>query len=191
MKKRNDPGVPGSDHTDSIALEIRKAREARGLSFTDLSRLTGVSRTTLHDYESGRSKPGAKELLRLCEALEVTPNRLLLGVESPYGGAGGVLLPLVEMARSAPEKALGLSVIILPLVATTLAQIGNESLVALATMADETFRARDPERFFHFSKLIAEFESFDFSEYKKLPEDEQKKRIAEIQARVEAYRNWL
>lgn len=184
MKKSSTSELPESNPTDSIAVEIKKAREAKGLSFSDLHRLTGISRTTLHDYESGRSKPGARELLRLCEILEASPNRLLLGTETPYIGSGGVLLSLVGLARTKPEKALALSMMLVPLVAAVLSKIGNESLVALATMADETLRARDPETFLHLAKMVAEFEKLDAVALSKMPADQQQEVIADIQNSV-------
>ena len=55
-----------------------------GKSFSDLHRDTGLSRTTLHQYESGARKPGAREIRLLCDALLVTPNRLIYGTEQPF-----------------------------------------------------------------------------------------------------------
>lgn len=72
------------DPEDKIAAELRNAREASGKSFSDLHRLTGLSRTTLHQYESGTRKPGAREIRLLCDALGVTPNRLIYGAEEPF-----------------------------------------------------------------------------------------------------------
>lgn len=69
---------------DIIAIELRRAREAKGLSHSELNRLTGISRTVLYGYEVGRTKPGAREIKLLSEALEVTPNRLILGTDEPF-----------------------------------------------------------------------------------------------------------
>jgi transcriptional regulator with XRE-family HTH domain len=71
---------------DAIAAELRKAREASGASFSDLHRVTGLSRTTLHQYEAGTRKPGAREIRLLCDALNTTPNRLIYGTEEPFKG---------------------------------------------------------------------------------------------------------
>ncbi|HUY83989.1 MAG TPA: helix-turn-helix transcriptional regulator, partial [Steroidobacteraceae bacterium] len=43
----------------------------------------GVSRSVISLYELGVNRPGAREILLLCEALKVTPNWLLYGSESP------------------------------------------------------------------------------------------------------------
>lgn len=62
-----------------IAAELARARSKAGLSHSDLHRLTGISRSVLFGYENGRTKPGAREIRLLCDALKVTPNRLIYG----------------------------------------------------------------------------------------------------------------
>lgn len=89
MKSRADqapPTVVVADPIDAIATELRKAREATGVSFSDLHRATGLSRTTLHQYEAGTRKPGTREIRLLCDALKTTPNRLIYGTEEPFKG---------------------------------------------------------------------------------------------------------
>lgn len=168
MKTANDPGgQPQSENseseaaTDGIATELKIAREAKGYSFADLHRLTGLSRTALHQYESGARKPGARELVLLCKALEVSPNRLLLGTEEPFVGTSGVLAPLVRLAKTEPQKALGVAVLMMPTMAAILNAIGDNALFGLATLADEALRARDPETFAQLSKMTAEFLGVD------------------------------
>lgn len=64
-----------------VSREITRARERSGLSRSQLSAATGISRTVLIGYEAGRTAPGAREIRLLCDALNVTPNRLLYGKE--------------------------------------------------------------------------------------------------------------
>ena len=72
---------------DGIGGRIRAAREAKGYSQTHLSDYTkevdaarkGIHRTVLVGYESGQTRPGAREIRILCEALSVTPNWLIYG----------------------------------------------------------------------------------------------------------------
>jgi len=178
-------GAHETDSTDSIPIELRTARTAKGLSFSDLHKLTGLSRTTLHQYESGVRKPGARELIKLCEVLEVSPNRLLLGNEIPFTGQGeGLCLSLARMARSKPGVVLGLSVILVPLVAAAMSKVGGDTLFALATLADESLRARDPETFQTLSKLMVELEKFDFKALSHMSESEKEQAIATIQRRI-------
>lgn len=76
-----------------IAAELAFARAKAGLSHSELNRITGISRTVLIGYEAGRTKPGAKEIRLLCDALKVTPNRLIYGSEELHlGDQFGLLL---------------------------------------------------------------------------------------------------
>jgi transcriptional regulator with XRE-family HTH domain len=68
---------------DIIAIQLKASREARGVSISQLHSDTGIARTALHDYEAGRYKPGANEIRKLCDALGITPNKLLTGRENP------------------------------------------------------------------------------------------------------------
>lgn len=173
-----------ADKTDALPLELKSAREAKNLTFSDLSRATGISRTALHDYESGRSKPGARELVKLCEALQVTPNRLLLGSENPIPGTSGVLVALLNLSREKPEKALALSMMLLPLMSAVLKAVGNETLLALATIADETVRARDPETFLELSRMVSQFGEIDAKAVAGMNADEKKEFVTGLEKKI-------
>ncbi len=75
---------------DGIGDRIRAVREQRGLSQSQLHQRTkerdpdgkGIGRTVLIGYESGKFKPGARELRILCATLSLQPGWLLLGSES-------------------------------------------------------------------------------------------------------------
>lgn len=90
-KARNDPSSESAKKTaedrdlflKSVAAEVRKARERADMTVTDLHRITGISRTVLQAYEAGRFVPGSMELKKLCQVLNVTPNRVLFGEETP------------------------------------------------------------------------------------------------------------
>lgn len=172
--QQNNVTSEQNDAKDGVATELRIAREAKGYTLADLHRITGLSRTALHQYESGARKPGARELVLLCQALEVSPNRVLLGTEEPFLSAEGVLVPLVKLAKTNPGEALAIGALMIPMVAAILASIGNSTLMGLATLADETLRARDPETFSQLSKLVAEFKNIN-------PEDCKGKSKEELQ----------
>lgn len=102
-KKKQLPKSRGKDasaptnkqKTDNLALEIGRrisqARTGLGLSQENVhvrtkmldSERIGVSRAAISLYERGTNKPGAREILLLCEVLSVSPNWLLFGSESP------------------------------------------------------------------------------------------------------------
>ena len=59
-----------------IGEQIRKIRTARGLSIGELGRQSGVSKTTISQWESGKHKPGFDQLRAVLEALGVTYDQL-------------------------------------------------------------------------------------------------------------------
>ena len=145
-----------NDIADSVSVELKKAREAKGYSFADLHRLTGLSRTTLHQYEAGTRKPGARELVLLCSALETSPNRILFGTDDLKFASSGVLVPLLHLAKIHPNRALDAGVLLLPTIVAILLGMGDNTLRSLATLADEALRTRSPESFSDFSKLVTD-----------------------------------
>ncbi len=62
---------------------IQKAREARGLTISQLARRTGVLSKTLHNWETDRSEPRANKLQLLAGVLSIPPLWLLNGEGSP------------------------------------------------------------------------------------------------------------
>lgn len=79
--------VPESE----LGVRLHEARARLNLSQEGLSRRTkefdsekqGISRTVLTGYEKGKFKPGTRELRILYQALGVSPNWLILGLNDP------------------------------------------------------------------------------------------------------------
>lgn len=71
---------PAPDIEDkTIAIQLVTARKALGWSQNELHLRSGISRESIKQYETGRNKPGAREIQNLCRALRISPNRLLFG----------------------------------------------------------------------------------------------------------------
>ena len=78
---------------EGIGARIKEARQRPDydLSVEALSRLCrefdpqgqGITPTTLLRYEQGKVMPGARELRVLCDALDVSADKLLFGMENP------------------------------------------------------------------------------------------------------------
>jgi transcriptional regulator with XRE-family HTH domain len=45
----------------------------------ELSRMTGISRHTIFDWQRRNTNPGADKIMVICEALQITPEELLIG----------------------------------------------------------------------------------------------------------------
>lgn len=62
-----------------IAKRLKEARAAKKLSQNQLAEKAGISRSTVMHYEKAKAAPGAMELLRLANALNMSPNQILSG----------------------------------------------------------------------------------------------------------------
>ena len=100
IEQGNSAATGEAPPLDVIAIQLKASREARGLSVSQLHTATGIARTALHDYEAGRYKPGANEIRKLCEALGITPNKLLTGRDNPESPK----TPLEEVFGSGSEN---------------------------------------------------------------------------------------
>jgi transcriptional regulator with XRE-family HTH domain len=63
-----------------IAAALRRERDRRGLSLTEVAKRAGVAKSTLSQLESGQGNPSVETLWSLAVALEVPFSRL---IESP------------------------------------------------------------------------------------------------------------
>ncbi|MBK9080735.1 MAG: helix-turn-helix transcriptional regulator [Rhizobiales bacterium] len=64
--------------TKIVGENVRRAREAVGLSQEELGDKAGIDRTYVSGVERGVRNPTVKVLARLAEALETTPDKLLV-----------------------------------------------------------------------------------------------------------------
>jgi transcriptional regulator with XRE-family HTH domain len=64
--------------TKIVGENVRRAREAIGLSQEELGDKAGIDRTYVSGVERGVRNPTVKVLARLAEALETTPDKLLV-----------------------------------------------------------------------------------------------------------------
>jgi transcriptional regulator with XRE-family HTH domain len=56
---------------------VRRVREARGLTQEDLEGMTGLRRSYISDLERGVRNPTIRALARIAEALQIAPGELL------------------------------------------------------------------------------------------------------------------
>lgn len=70
---------PGNDAGDTVGNRLTRAREARGLTKSQLARGLGVKTQTLHGWEAGRNSPRANRLTMLAGVLNVSPTWILTG----------------------------------------------------------------------------------------------------------------
>jgi transcriptional regulator with XRE-family HTH domain len=64
-----------------LGKELRKAREAAGLTQEQLALKARVDRSYLSELERDRKSPTVKLLLRLCVTLDASASRMIANVE--------------------------------------------------------------------------------------------------------------
>ncbi len=148
--KPSKTDLPTSDSTpvrdpatepDLIAIELTAARTRAGLSVIELSKLTGISKTVLHGYERGRTKPGAREIRLLSGALNISPNRLILGNES-FETDTPRFTSIYRKLKARPELGFMLAFMYVPMVSPLL---DEDELGSLMTLVESLIRAKHPE----------------------------------------------
>ncbi len=82
---------------DMLAVNLRAARAARGLSLSELSRRSGIGKATLSQLEAGSGNPTIETVFSLSRALEVAISDLL--DHRPRGGLTVVRGADVEVLR--------------------------------------------------------------------------------------------
>jgi len=68
----------------SLVLALRRTRESRGISQSELSRLSGVSRAMINHLESGKRNPTLIVCHALASAMETRLAELLEPIENKW-----------------------------------------------------------------------------------------------------------
>ncbi|MFW6105687.1 MAG: helix-turn-helix transcriptional regulator [Chloroflexota bacterium] len=69
-----------------INSNLKRLRQQRVLSLTDLARLSGVNRITINRIENGKQKPLPRTIRKLAEALQVEVEDLANAtIQNDYG----------------------------------------------------------------------------------------------------------
>ncbi|MEU5263282.1 helix-turn-helix domain-containing protein [Amycolatopsis sp. NPDC021455] len=82
---------------DMLAVNLRAARSARGLSLSELARRSGIGKATLSQLEAGTGNPTIETVFSLSRVLEVAISDLL--DHRPRGGLTVVRATEVEVLR--------------------------------------------------------------------------------------------
>lgn len=62
---------------EEIGEAIKHTRLLKNMSAVELSEKAGVAKSSISDWENGKTQPSADALFRLCDALGVTPTELI------------------------------------------------------------------------------------------------------------------
>ena len=61
----------------SLGNRLRKLRQDKGLTQTELANIIGTKKTTISNYETGYSSPDYETLIKLADFFEVSTDYLL------------------------------------------------------------------------------------------------------------------
>ena len=64
-----------------MRLFIKKAAEAKGMTLDKLAEQTGLTKTMIWNYESGRNNPKIADLCKIADVLDVSLDMLVYGEE--------------------------------------------------------------------------------------------------------------
>jgi len=120
---------------DRISTEITVARGKLGISQSELASRTGISRNAIMGYESGRNKPGAREIRLICEVLRITPNKLLFGHEAPFDYSE-------EESITVPKEIFSDERLLSAFAGLKFSLLLREEQMALLTLVDNLLKAR-------------------------------------------------
>ncbi len=65
----------------TISERLFDIMKQQNISMPELSRMTGISRHTIFDWQRRGTNPGADKIMVICEALKITPEELLIGTD--------------------------------------------------------------------------------------------------------------
>ena len=63
----------------TISERLFAVMKEKDISMPDLSRMTGISRHTIFDWQRRGTNPGADKIMVICEAIQIAPEELLMG----------------------------------------------------------------------------------------------------------------
>ena len=69
--------ITADDIKDEFSVNLASIRRLRRLSNRELAKAIGLNDHVIYHYEDGKMLTSTLSLVRLCDALKVTPNELL------------------------------------------------------------------------------------------------------------------
>ncbi len=58
-------------------MNIKKFRERRGITATNMAKMLNVGRKTYYNYENGRTDPSLRTFAKICKILEISADEAL------------------------------------------------------------------------------------------------------------------
>ena len=95
----------------TISERLFSIMKEKNVSMPELSRMTGISRHTIFDWQRRGTNPGADKIMAICEALQIRPEELLIGTTTPssavkedYIDEDSFTTQIIESCRELTDK---------------------------------------------------------------------------------------
>ena len=99
-------GIYGQKDGEMMTISERlfAIMKEKNVSMPNLSRMTGISRHTIFDWQRRGTNPGADKIMVICEALEITPEELLVGTTDTSSTVKNVCIDTVSFEAQIIES---------------------------------------------------------------------------------------
>jgi transcriptional regulator with XRE-family HTH domain len=130
------------EYIHSVGVYISDVRKSKGLTQTECGKAADISRSTISDIEKGLRLPSGKDVLSLCQVLDLTPNDIFSCGNSDH--------PFTE-SRTADEE----TVESLAMMARAIYSFYKLSRQSKRLMGDTMFRLAEAENGHDFVKTAS------------------------------------
>jgi len=93
----------------TISERLFDIMQEKGISMPDLSRMTGISRHTIFDWQRKGTNPGADKIMIICESLKISPEQLLIGKTDEAEGVSDYTAKVGDVELQIVKECHGLS----------------------------------------------------------------------------------
>ena len=95
----------------TISERLFAIMKEKNISMPNLSRMTGISRHTIFDWQRRGTNPGADKIMIICEVLQITPEELLMGTNTASSSdriagidTGSIEVQIVEICQDFSDE---------------------------------------------------------------------------------------
>lgn len=92
----------------TLGERIAKRRKVLNMTQDDVAEATGLSNNYISNIENNHSIPSIDTLVKICEAIDTTPNYLLLGITSHADAEEDLRNQIIERLKLCNKKKLKL-----------------------------------------------------------------------------------
>lgn len=93
----------------TISERLFYIMQEKGISMPDLSKMTGISRHTIFDWQRKGTNPGADKIMIICESLKISPEQLLIGKTDEAEGVSDYTAKVGDVELQIVKECHGLS----------------------------------------------------------------------------------